>query len=143
MPKKKLLLIPIIVFSSIGGVIVFVGLIVWLVMSIIKSSQPFKMAIADLEASSEVSAVLGSDWEESWWVSGEVNISGDQGTACLAIPVSGTAEKGTAYVDAAKVQGTWQMNELTVAITDDASFAPKETITLVTPTEENRKVCSG
>ena len=141
MPKRKFPLIPVIVCSSIGGVIVFVGLIAWLVMSIIKSSQPYKMAIADLEASPDVSEVLGSDWEESWWVSGEVNINGDQGTACLAIPLSGAAGEGTAYVDAAKVRGDWQMNELVVKVTDADSFSSKETIDLVTPASANAKVC--
>ncbi len=140
MPKK----LPFIIGSSVTGVFISVGLIFWLVLSILKSSQPFKMAIAELQASSRVNQHFGLDWKPGWWVTGSISVTGDQGVACLNIPLSGVEKsEGIAYLDAAKRQGEWEINELVVNMTNSASFLPQDTFELVTPTDGRKKVCGA
>ena len=124
--------------GSIGGLAVSIGLIFFVVMGLIKASKPFKMAIADLESSEKVDEVLGSDWNQGLLVFGEISINGDQGFACLTIPVSGSSSKGKAYVDANKLNGNWIMNELTLELPNavEGNF-----ITVVEATPDHPKVC--
>lgn len=124
--------------GSLGGLAVAIGLIFLVVMGLIKSSRPFKLAIADLEASTAVDNALGADWRQGLLVFGEVSINGDKGHACLTIPVSGSSSKGKAYVDAHKLRGDWVMNELTLELPDAAEG---DVITIIGATPERPKVC--
>ena len=90
--------------------------IVAIIFGAMKSSDAYKQALATARASPEVVAVLGSPIEDSWYVTGSINVSGPSGNADLAIPIHGPKGKGMVYAVAKKSAGVWQFTTLQVGI---------------------------
>ena len=86
-------------------VVAFLGSIVMIVFSAIKSTDPYKDAFARAKMHPAVIEALGSPIKEGFFVSGNTNVNGAAGEANLAIPISGPKGKGTIYVKAAKSLG--------------------------------------
>ena len=96
--------------------VAFVGSIVMIVFSAIKSTGPYKDAFARAKMHPAVIEALGSPIKEGFFVSGNTNVNGAAGEANLAIPISGPKGKGTIYVKAAKSLGRWSYSDLIVEI---------------------------
>ena len=96
--------------------VAFVGSIVIIVFSSIKSTDPYKDAFAKAKMHPAVIEALGSPIKEGFFVSGNTNVNGAAGEANLAIPVSGSKGKGTIYVKAEKSLGRWSYSDLVVEI---------------------------
>ncbi len=94
----------------------FIALIVFAVFGAMKSTDVYKSAVARAKADGRVIAALGAPIREGMFMSGNTNTSGGSGEANLAIPISGPKGKGTIYVVAVKVAGTWQYSKLIVEI---------------------------
>src|SRR5262245_37996126 len=90
-------------------------MIILLVFGAIKKSDVYLHALAKVQASEEVRALLGEPIEPGFFVSGNISVSDSSGTADLAIPVSGPKGSATIHVVAKKVAGEWEYSTLEVA----------------------------
>jgi hypothetical protein len=96
--------------------VVFVGSIVLIVFSAVKSSDVYKDALARAKTHPAVIEALGSPVAEGLLLSGNTNVNGASGEANLSIPVSGPKGKGTIYVAATKSLGRWNYSGLVLEI---------------------------
>ena len=94
----------------------FIGSILMIVFSAIKSTDPYKDALARAKMHPAVIEALGSPIKEGFFVSGNTNVNGASGDANLAIPISGPKGKGTIYAKATKSLGRWSYSDLVVEI---------------------------
>ena len=96
--------------------VVFVGSILLVVFSAMKSTDVYKDALARAKADPAVIEALGSPVKDGLLVSGNTNVNGASGESNLAIPISGPKGKGTIYVSAKKSLGQWNYSGLVVEI---------------------------
>jgi hypothetical protein len=96
--------------------VVFVGSIVLIVFSAVKSSEVYKDALARAKTYPAVIEALGSPVTEGLLLSGNTKVNGASGEANLSIPVSGPKGKGTIYVAATKSLGRWNYSGLVLEI---------------------------
>ena len=96
--------------------LVFVGSIVLIVFSAMKSTDVYKEALARTKANPAVTEALGSPIKDGFLVSGNTNVNGASGETNLSIPISGPKGKGTIYVAATKSLGRWNYSGLVLEI---------------------------
>jgi len=96
--------------------IVFVGSVVVIVFSAVKSTDVYKDALARARSDPAVIEALGPPVTEGFLISGNTKVNGASGEANLAIPVSGPKGKGTIYVAAKKSLGRWDYSGLVLEI---------------------------
>jgi hypothetical protein len=96
-----------------GGFFTVVGLII---TGAIKSSDPYKHGVAEAQASSEVSAALGSPVQTWLFPSGHIKVSDNSGVADLKIPLSGANGYGTLHVIATRSGGKWSYSTVDVDV---------------------------
>ena len=94
----------------------FVGSILVIVFSAMKSTDVYKEALARAKADPAVIEALGSPIKDGFLLSGNTNVNGASGESNLAIPISGPKRKGTIYVSAARSLGRWNYSGLVVEI---------------------------
>jgi hypothetical protein len=99
-------------FTLVILVAAFVGLIVLIVFSAMKSSDVYREALARAKAAPAVVAALGLPIKDGMFVSGSTNVNSASGEANLAIPISGPKGEGTLYVAATKSVGVWNYSSL-------------------------------
>lgn len=114
--------------TGLAGVAGFIALIVSLVFGLLKSTTPYKEALARAQRDPVVIGRLGTPIQGGFLVSGNVNLSGGTGEAQLAIPLQGSRGSGTLYVEARQKAGTWTYSTLTVR-----PDGPGEPISLLRP----------
>lgn len=103
----------------VGGLLLLVGLAVVLVnafFGLMKSSDAYKLAVAQATAAPAVVQALGEPISEGLLVMGSINITGPSGKADLSIPISGPKGNATIYVAATKALGQWTIQRLVVEI---------------------------
>lgn len=99
------------------GVIVLVAVaaffvtLFFIISASFKSSEAYKLAVSKMEASQEVSRVIGTPFTTGM-PSGSMQISGPDGSANLSFSVSGPAGKGTVYMEAVQNLGQWQIHRM-------------------------------
>jgi hypothetical protein len=96
--------------------VLFVGCIVFLVFSVMKSSDAYKLAVARAKSDQRVVAALGTPIREGMFSSGRTKVNGPSGEADIAIPISGPKGKATIQAVATKSEGTWSFSKLNVNI---------------------------
>ena len=94
----------------------FVGSILVIVFSAMKSTDVYKEALARAKANPAVIEALGSPIKDGFLMSGNTNVNGASGESNLAIPISGPKGKGTIYASATKSLGQWNYSGLVVEI---------------------------
>jgi hypothetical protein len=94
----------------------FVGSILVIVFSAMKSTDVYKEALARAKADPAVIEALGSPIKDGFLMSGNTNVNGASGESNLAIPISGPKGKGTIYVSAHKLLGRWNYSGLVVEV---------------------------
>ncbi len=87
-----------------------------------KSSTPYQDAVYAAQTNPEAIQALGDPVKAGFLLSGSVNLNGNAGDASLQIPVSGPNGEGTIYVEANKLNGTWQYSQLELYV--DGRSAP-------------------
>ncbi|PYJ11544.1 MAG: hypothetical protein DME93_09795 [Verrucomicrobia bacterium] len=92
--------------------VVFVGSVVLIVFSAVKSTDVYKDALARAKTHPAVIEALGSPVTDGFLVSGNTNVNGASGETNLSIPISGPKGKGTIYVAATKSLGRWNYSGL-------------------------------
>jgi hypothetical protein len=108
--------VPLGCFSMLLLFVAFVGSIVLIVFSAVKSTDVYKDALARAQAHTSVIEALGSPIKVGFLVSGNTNVNGASGEANLSIPISGPNGKGTIYVAASKSLGQWNYSGLIVEV---------------------------
>jgi len=108
--------VPLGCFSIALLFVLFVGSVVVIVFSAVKSTDVYKDALTRAKSHPAVIEALGSPVTEGFLVSGNTNVNGASGEANLAIPVSGPKGKGTIYVAAKKSLGRWEYSGLVLEI---------------------------
>ena len=96
--------------------LLFVGSILVIVFSAMKSTDVYKEALSRAKADPAVMEALGSPIKDGFLVSGNTNVNGASGETNLAIPISGPKGKGTIYVSANKSLGQWIYSGLVVEV---------------------------
>jgi hypothetical protein len=96
--------------------VVFVGSVMLIVFSAVKSTDVYKDAFARARAHPAVIEALGSPITEGFLVSGNTNVNGASGEANLSIPIAGPKGNGTIYAAARKSLGQWNYSGLVVEI---------------------------
>lgn len=96
--------------------VAFIGLIVMIVFSALKSSDVYKNALARAKSNPAVIEALGSPIKDGVLVSGSTNVNGASGQANLAIPIYGPKGEGTLYVVAQKSVGAWNYSNLVLEV---------------------------
>ena len=96
--------------------LVFIGSILVIVFSAMKSTDVYKEALARAKADPVVIEALGSPIKDGFLLSGNTNVNGASGESNLAIPISGPKGKGTIYVSAKKALGRWNYSGLVVEV---------------------------
>jgi len=102
--------------TLIAMAVLFVTCIVFLVFSVMKSSDAYKIAVARAKSDERVVAALGTPIREGMFSSGKTNVNGPSGEADIAIPISGPKGKATIYALGTKSEGTWSFSKLNVRI---------------------------
>jgi hypothetical protein len=85
--------------------LVFVGSIVVIVFSAMKSTDVYRDALSRAKADPAVIEALGSPIKDGFLLSENSNVIGASGESNLAIPISGPKGKGTIYASANKALG--------------------------------------
>jgi Cytochrome oxidase complex assembly protein 1 len=94
----------------------FVGSILVIVFSAMKSTDVYKEALARAKTDPAVIKALGSPIKDGFLMSGNTNVNGASGESNLAIPISGPKGNGTIYVSANKSLGRWNYSGLVVEV---------------------------
>ena len=94
----------------------FIGSILVIVFSAMKSTDVYKEALARAKADPAVIEALGSPIRDGFPASGNTNVTGASGESNLAIPISGPKAKGTIYLSANKSLGQWNYSGLVVEV---------------------------
>ena len=94
----------------------FVGSILVVVFSAMKSTDLCKSSLARAKADPAVIEALGLPIRDGFLVSGNTNVNGASGESNLAIPISGPKGRGTIYVSANKSLGQWNYSGLVVEV---------------------------
>jgi hypothetical protein len=106
---------------AIAGVLVLVLAIAlgvgmfFMVSSMLKNSDAYRLGVAKVQASPEAMALLGPPLETGM-PKGSVQTSGPTGEAQLSIPVEGQKGKGVLYLNATKDMGQWKANRIVLEI---------------------------
>lgn len=108
--------VPVGCFTLMLLFLAFVGSILLIVFSAMKSTDVYKDALARAKTNPAVIDALGSPVKERFFMSGNTNVNGASGESNLAIPISGPKGKGTIYVSAQKSLGEWNYSGLIVEI---------------------------
>jgi hypothetical protein len=111
------------------------GLLIWIVMIgsaaglivgipyFMKSNEAYQMTMDLVRADDRVTAAIGADLADSFWISGNVSVNWDgTGDAKLNIPIRGDKGSGSAISHAVRNGGQWDMRLLVVRV--DGSDAP-------------------
>lgn len=105
-------MLPVGCLGVILAVVAVVGGIVLVTMSAIKSSDVYKGALEKARSNPEAVAALGEPIKDGWLVQGNVNFSGQNGTANIQIPVSGPKSSGTIQARATYEGDAWVYERL-------------------------------
>jgi hypothetical protein len=108
--------VPLGCFTVVLLFLAFVGSILVIVFSAMKSTDVYKEALNRAKADPAVIEALGSPIKDGFLISGNTNVNGASGESNLAIPISGPKGKGTIYVSANKSLGQWNYSGLVVEV---------------------------
>jgi hypothetical protein len=82
------------------------------IISLIKSSGSYRLAVETAAANPTIQEVLGAPIHDGLMPSGSTSESGTDGTADFRIPMSGSRQSGTLVVTAIKEENTWRLQSM-------------------------------
>lgn len=98
------------------GAIAFAAFIAVVVFGAMKSSTPYKDALARAQSDPRVGALLGTPVRPGYFFSGSINTKNDDGEADLSIPLSGPKGGGILRVKGTRSNGNWTYQEMKVIV---------------------------
>ena len=102
--------------AVIVGLALLVGSIFYGVFYVMKGSDAYKLTMQQVLSDTQVVAALGEPIETSWFITGNISVTGIDGAANLSIPLSGPKGSGTVISRSTKVAGEWKIFLLIVRI---------------------------
>lgn len=114
--RKWLWIVPV---GCLGALAVVVGIalfVLWLVFGILKSSEPYKLAMTMAQADARVAAALGAPIEPSRFLTGNIEASDGVGHAELTILLSGPKGRGSLEVVANMSGGRWVVEKAVLTV---------------------------
>ncbi|HEX4353942.1 MAG TPA: cytochrome c oxidase assembly factor Coa1 family protein [Polyangiales bacterium] len=102
-------------FAALGGAAISVVVIAYVATTMLKHSNVYQLADAQLERDERVEHALGKPFQTGT-LRGNIDLGGTVGHAQLAIPIHGTRADGVAYVDATKHMDVWRIDQLHLEI---------------------------
>lgn len=108
--------VPVLAVVLLASFLAFIAGLMTLIFGAMKSSEPYRHAMARTQADAAVVAALGTPIKPGWFVQGSLNSSGAGGEAELAIPLDGGKTDGTLFVVAEKRAGEWHYETLAVNV---------------------------
>lgn len=114
--RKWLWIVPVGCLGSLGVVVGIALFVLWLVFGLLKSSEPYRLAMTMAQADARVAAALGEPVEPSRFLTGNIEVSGDTGHAELTIPLSGPKGRGSLHVVANMSGGRWVVEEAVLTV---------------------------
>jgi hypothetical protein len=109
-------ILPLAVFTLTAVCAVLAWAVLWGLLSLARSTQPYKMAMLAVTADSRVTAALGTPVVDRFLVTGHFHVNGPSGRAEFALPIKGPIERATIYAVAVKSAGYWTFEELSVVV---------------------------
>ncbi len=104
------------IFWGIGLLLIPVGFLG--IASVFKASEPYQFAMGRIQQDERVIQALGEPIEVGLFIMGNLQTSGPNGEASMAIPVSGPRASGTTYVIATKRLGRWTVTDVVVDVAE-------------------------
>lgn len=102
-------------YVSLFGVLVLICLVI---LSVLKASTPYEMALETLKTDRRIEAVFGHPIKVGWLVQGNVKTEDSGGgQASLRFSLSGPKDQGRAEVSATRTETVWRLTALTVQAT--------------------------
>lgn len=108
---------------AIAGVIVWAVMLAFIASLVVgvpramKNSEVYTMTMSAVRSDDRVTAALGDDIKDSFWISGSIDVQADgTGQASYSIPVHGAKGEGTAFSHATRTAGTWDIRLLVVQV---------------------------
>ena len=87
----------------IAGLVAFIVFIIFVVGAAIRSSEPYKTALAKAKSDSRVAAALGTPIEPGWFSGGSINVENDSGsTGAIPLPRTRTAAAFTFLLEGSR-----------------------------------------
>src|ERR687894_695514 len=105
---------------GVGGV---AALIVFGVMSAVKSSEVYRGALSIAQSHPAAIERLGEPIKDGWFVTGNINFQNERGNANLDIPLSGPKKSGRLVVQARYEGGEWLYEKLDLTPEGAASIS--------------------
>ena len=103
------------------------GGILTAVLGVIKSSEPYQMALKRVQADPQVIDRLGQPIEETgWFPMGNIEITGPGGEAQLQFSVAGPQGKAQVFTEAVRQAGQWEQRKLTVRLSSGETLVLQE-----------------
>jgi hypothetical protein len=99
--------LPVGCLSIIIVCLAFVAVIMAIVFGAIKSSDAYSTALRTAQQDPRVIAALGTPIKPGFYVTGNVNVDNDRGTASIDFPISGPNGKASVHAEAEKSSGKW------------------------------------
>jgi hypothetical protein len=97
-------------------VVSFIAVVLFGVEALIKNSDPYQLAVRRATESPAVAEKIGNPIHIGWFVSGNVNFSGSEGSVNLSIPISGPKGRGHIGVVGKEHAKRWTFETLEVDV---------------------------
>ncbi|WP_368563095.1 cytochrome c oxidase assembly factor Coa1 family protein [Pseudoxanthomonas sp. UTMC 1351] len=108
--------VPVLAVVMLALFAAFFAAIFAFVFGMMKSSEPYREAVARATANPQIVQALGEPIESGYFVQGNISTQGTTGEANLAIPLKGPKGSAKVYVDASQSAGRWEYKTLVVQI---------------------------
>ena len=93
-----------------------VAALVFTVFSAIRATDVYEDAIVRAQNDPRVIAELGRPVKVGWWMTGNVSLDGDRGTADFSLPLNGSRNRAMLQVEARRDGGGWDYSVLRVQV---------------------------
>ena len=95
-----------------------VASIAWFVFGAIRESTLYTESLRRAQSDPAVIEALGAPVEAGWWVSGNVNLEEERGSADFRVPLKGSRKTGTLEVTASREGSSWNYSVMRVHVDD-------------------------
>ena len=86
--------------------------------------QVYQLASAEVETDTQVRETLGDPIEAGWTSKSTEAYENGTGKVCMRFNVIGGDRSGSAYAEAEKAQGAWQLHQLTLVVNGETELIP-------------------
>lgn len=109
-------LLPALIAGSLAILGGLVFAVIFGVLSILKSTDPYQHALTTAIADPQVQSAIGTPIAEGWLPVGSVNTTNDSGSASFKIPISGPKGEAVIWLEAERTRKIWTYPTLEVAV---------------------------